>query len=121
MNTRRAFFAAAILGWSVIIALAGEELSQVWRDPNATIQQRAAAVNHAFTNGTPVSVVVAALGTNYTRCWSSTAPPPNRWWLSYSFGDKSVDIGTSVNVSQDPLTGYFTGAGYTLPIVTTHH
>jgi hypothetical protein len=121
MDTRRAFFAAAILGWSVIIALAGEELSQVWRDPNATIQQRAAAVNHAFTNGTPVSVVVAALGTNYTRCWSSTAPPPNLLWLSYSFGDKSVDIGTSASVSQDPLTGYFTGAGYTFPIVTTHH
>jgi hypothetical protein len=110
-----------VLGWSVIIALAGEELSRVWRDPNATVQQRAAAVDRAFTNGTPVAVVVAALGTNYTRCWSSTAPPPNWWWLSYSFGEMSVTISTDVSVSKDPLTGHFIGAGYSLPTVTTHH
>jgi hypothetical protein len=120
MSTRRACFALAFLGWSVVIGLAGEELSQVWRDPHATVQQRAAAVNRAFTNGTPVSVVVAALGTNYTRCMSSTQPAPH-WWLSYSFGEKSVAIYTSVNVSEDPLTGRFTGAGYWLPAVTTQH
>jgi GH25 family lysozyme M1 (1,4-beta-N-acetylmuramidase) len=32
-----------------------------------------------------------------------------------------VAIYTSVNVSEDPLTGRFTGAGYWLPAVTTQH
>jgi hypothetical protein len=117
----------ALLGWSAGVALAGEELSRIWRDPNATVQQRAAEVNRAFTNGTPVSVVVAALGTNYTRCfssarvWGGPGPEPrNTSWLSYSFGKESVIIDTSAGISEDPLTGRFTGAGYSMPVGTNH-
>jgi hypothetical protein len=125
VNVRRACFAVALLSWCAVTVLAGEELSRIWRDPNTTVKQRAAAVNRTFTNGTPVSVVVAALGTNYTRCvssarvWVGPGPePPNTSWLSYRFGEESVDIHTSASVSEDPLTGRFTGAGYTIPVST---
>lgn len=123
MNTRRAYFALALLGWSAVVALAGEELSRIWRDPNATVQQRAAAVDRAFTNGTPLSVVVAALGTNYALCgssarlWAGPQPePPNTFWLSYSFGKDEVTLGTSAVFGRDLdiLACKFTGAGYSL-------
>jgi hypothetical protein len=129
MNTRRAFCAAVILGWSVIVALASEKLSRVWRDPNATVQQRAAAVNRAFTNGTPVSVVVAALGTNYALCgssarlWAGPPPkPPNTFWLSYQFGKDEVTLGTSAVFGRDLdiLACKFTGAGYSLAPKNNH-
>ena len=123
MNTRRAFYAVVIFGWSIIVALASENLSRVWRDPNATVQQRAAAVNRAFTNGTPLSVVVAALGTNYGCCFSSARlylgpppEPPNTYWLSYEFGKDKVTLGTSAVFGQDldVLASKFTGAYYSL-------
>lgn len=127
MNTRGACFAVALLGLSAVVALAGEELLRIWRDPNTTVQQRATAVDRAFTNGTPVSVVVASLGTNYTRGFSSAnvwlgpgPEPPNTSWLSYRFGKESVEIHTSAGVSEDPLTGRFTGAGYSIPVGTNH-
>src|SRR5262245_24474368 len=108
MRARSTYFVVAFFGWSIVVALAGEELLRVWRDPNVTVQQRAAAVNRAFTNGTPVSVVVTALGTNYTRCmssarvWAGPGPePPNTLWLSYSFGKEEVTIGTSAVLGRD--------------------
>jgi hypothetical protein len=122
-NTRGVCFALALFGGSVVVASAGEELSRIWRDSNATVQQRAAAVNRAFTNGTPVSVVVAALGTNYALCgnsarlWAGPQPePPNTFWLSYPFGKDEVTLGTSAVFGRDldPLSCKFTGAGYTL-------
>ena len=125
MSAKRRFFAVAVLGWSVFLASAGEELSRIWSDRSATVRQRAGAVNRAFTNGTPVSVVVAALGTNYTRCmmsariWMGPGPePPNTLWLSYRFGDEQVTIGTSAVLGRDldALTGKSTGAGYSLPV-----
>ena len=127
MNTRGACFILALFGWSAVVALAGEELSRIWRDPNATVQQRAEAVNRTFTNGTPVSVAVAALGTNFTRCMSSARvwvgpgpEPPNTLWLSYRFGKEEVTIGTSAVLGRDldPLSGKFTGAGYSIPVET---
>ena len=125
MSAQRAFFAVAVLGWSVFLASAGEELSRIWSDRSMTVRQRADAVNRAFTNGTPVSVVVAALGTNYTRCMSSARlwlgpgpEPPNTLWLSYRFGEEEVTIGTSAVLGRDldPLSGKFTGAGYSWPV-----
>jgi hypothetical protein len=108
---------------NIVLASADEELSRVWSTPNISVQQRAAAVNQSFTNGTPVSVVVAALGTNYTCCFSSARvwlgprpEPRNTWWLSYSFGEEAVTIHTSAGESEDPLTGTFSGAGYSMPV-----
>jgi hypothetical protein len=119
MNTRRAFLALAVLGWSVLLAWAGDELSRVWSGPKISVRQRAEAVNRAFTNGTPVSVIVAALGTNYTRCmssarvWMGPGPePPNTLWLSYRFGEEDVTINTTATISENPLNAKFTGAGY---------
>lgn len=129
MNTRAVCFTLALFGWSAVVALADAELSRIWREPNATVQQRAAAVNRAFTNGTPVSVVVAALGTNYALCgssariWAGPQPePPNTFWLSYRFGKDEVTVGTSAVFGRDldPLSCKFTGAGYTLPVKTNH-
>jgi hypothetical protein len=126
MNTGRAYLAVAFLGWSVVLALAGEELSRKWSDPSASVRQRAEAVNRAFTNGTAVSVVVAALGTNYTRCgssarlWMGPGPePPNTTWLSYRFGREQVIVGSSAVFGEDPLTGTFTGAGHSIPVRPT--
>jgi hypothetical protein len=125
MSAQRTFFAVAVLGCGVFLASAGEDLSRTWSDRSATVRRRADAVNRAFTNGTPVSVVVAALGTNYTRCmssarvWLGSGPePPNTLWLSYRFGVDEVTIGTSAVLGRDldALTGKFTGAGYSLPV-----
>ena len=107
------------------VALADDELLRIWRAPDKSVRQRAEAVNRAFTNGTPVSVVVAALGTNFTRCmmsariWMGPGPePPNTLWLSYRFGGEEVTIHTSAVLDRDldALTGKFTGAGYSLPV-----
>ncbi len=99
MSTRRAFLAAAVLGCSIVTASAAEGLSRVWTAPSISVQQRAAAVNRAFTNGTPMSVVVAALGTNYTRfcristVWMGPGPEPRKTsGLTYRFGQESVII-----------------------------
>jgi hypothetical protein len=125
MSAQRTLFALAVLGCGVFLASAGEELSRVWSDRSATVRQRADTVNRVFTNGTPVSVVVAALGTNYTLCgssarvWVGSGPePPNTFWLSYRFGDDEVTIGTSAVFGRDldPLACKFTGAGYSLPV-----
>jgi len=122
MNTRRAFLAVAFLGWSAVLASASDELSRIWSDLSTSVRQRAEAVNRAFANGTPVSVIVAALGTNYIQCFSSTRvwmgpgpEPPNTPWLSYRFGKEKVTIHTSSSISEGPLAGKFTGAGYSLP------
>ena len=125
MNARRTFLIAALLTWTTGVASAVDELSRVWRAPGKSVRERADAVNRAFTNGTPVSVVVAALGSNYTRCmnsarlWMGPGPePPNTLWLSYRFGDEEVTIHTSAVLGRDldALTGKFTGAGYSLPL-----
>src|SRR5437879_1623936 len=124
MSAQRAFFAVAVLSCGVFLASAGEELSRIWSNRSMTVRQRADAVNRAFTNGTPVSVVVAALGTNYTRCmssarvWMGPGPePPNTLWLSYRFGEDEVTIHSSAVLGKDldALSGTFTGAGYSLP------
>ena len=125
VSAQRTLFAVVVLGWGVFPAAAGEDLSRIWSGRSATVRQRADAVNRAFTNGTPVSVVVAALGTNYTLCMSSARvwvgpgpEPPNTLWLSYRFGEEEVTIGTSAVLGRDldALTGKFTGAGYSLPV-----
>jgi len=125
MSARRTFLIAAFLTWTAGIALAGDELSRIWRAPGKSVRERADAVNRAFTNGTPVSVVVAALGSNFTRCmssarvWMGPGPePPNTLWLSYRFGEEEVTIHTSAVLGRDldALAGKFTGAGHSLSL-----
>jgi hypothetical protein len=127
MNARRTFLIAALLTWTTGVALADDELSRTWRAPGKSVRERADAVNRAFTNGTPVAVVVAALGTNYARCMSSARlwmgprpEPPNTLWLSFRFGENEVTIGTSAVLGRDldVLTGKFTGAGYSVRRLT---
>jgi hypothetical protein len=125
MSAQQTLFAVAVLGWGVFFASAGDDLPHIWSDRSATVRQRAEAVNRAFTNGTPISVVVATLGTNYTRCassarvWMGPGPePPNTLWLSYRFGEEEVTIATSAVLGRDldALASKFTGAGYSLPV-----
>jgi hypothetical protein len=124
MNARQTFLIAVILT-STRVASADDELSRTWRARDKSVRERADAVNKAFTNATPVSVVVAALGTNYTLCgssprlWAGTGPEPaNTFWLSYRFGKDEVTIGTSAVWGRDrnPLSCKFTGAGYSLRV-----
>ncbi len=93
------------------------ELLKVWSKPDISVREKSAAVNHAFTNGTPIRAIVKVLGTNFMVSGSSAAvstepgwKPP--LWLAYRFGNDSVDIETDVHFGGDALTGKFTGAGY---------
>lgn len=114
MNGCRAFLAIAFLCWSVMASFADEQLSRIWKDPKSGIAQRYQAVGRAFTNGMPVSVVVASLGTNYTRYLTGfRSPGPPRLYLSYHFGKESVEIYTSAGSHEDPLSATFTGVGCT--------
>lgn len=124
MSASRAFLAVVVVGWCIVLAAADAGFSPAWSDPSLSVRQRADAVNRAFTNGTPVSVVVAALGTNYGLCgssarlWVGQGPePPNTFWLEYRFGEDEVTIGTTAVFGRDLdiLSSKFTGAGYSLP------
>jgi hypothetical protein len=124
MTISRALFTTALLGSSVVLAADPEELARVWSAPSVSVKDRAAAVNRAFTNGTPMSVVVASLGTNFVRfapistVWVGSGPEPRKTsGLRYGFGEKSVYISTTASISEDPLYGRFVGAGYTLAVV----
>src|SRR5579862_6035390 len=110
-NAQRTFLATAFLCCGIMASFASEQLSRIWSDPNIDIGQRMQAVDRAFTNGTPISVVVASLGTNYTRGLSSFRAPPERWFLRYKFGEESVLICTSAGPDEDPLSARFIGAG----------
>jgi hypothetical protein len=124
MSTRRALVIAVVLiAFHVSHASADQELLRVWQAPATPVRERAAAVNRAFTNGTPMATVVAALGTNYVRftpfssVWVGPGPEPRKpSGLIYSFGNESVIIGTTADISADPLTGRFTAAGHSIPV-----
>jgi hypothetical protein len=124
MKIQRAFLTTALLGCSVVFASEHKELARVWSAPNLSVQDRAAAVNRAFTNGTPMSVVVAALGTNFVRfapistvqIGPGPKSPPTHG-LRYGFGKKAVFISTTASVTEDPLYGRFISAGYTLEVI----
>jgi hypothetical protein len=124
MTAKQKFCAVAVLGWGVFLASASDELSRIWAGPSETVRERARAVNRAFTNGTPVSVVVGALGTKHTLCgmsarlWLGPGPEPsNTLWLSYRFGEGQVTIHTTAVLGRelDVLASKFTSAGYSLP------
>ena len=95
----------------------------MWSASDIAVRERAAAVERCFTNGTPILIVVAVLGTNYgvlrpfSSVWVGPGPEPRKTCsLLYYFGQDSVTIGTSADIGGDPLTGEFNGAGYSLPV-----
>jgi hypothetical protein len=104
MNTWRTISLAALFGLNPFFVLAqGDDLLQVWPTPGVSAKKRAAAVNRAFTNGTPVSLIVAKLGTNYARCGFS----PDRWGLLYRSGRESVLVETSADSDGSLLSATF--------------
>jgi hypothetical protein len=95
-----------------------EALLRVWSNKTSSVEERTAAVNRYFTNGTPVSIVVKVLGTNYTRFRPVLAGAPRAaktCGLLYEFGDDWVLILTTAPIDTDPLGYLFTGADYTPP------
>jgi len=63
--------------------------------------------------------IVALLGTNYivsgpiSGFWAGPGPEPRKTsGLIYGFGEECVTIGTTAAADADPVTGEFTGAGY---------
>jgi hypothetical protein len=104
---------------------ARSQLLRLWSAPHLHSWERAEAVNRHFTNGTPVSAIVAVLGTNFTyftpysTVWISPGPAPTKTTgLIYDFGDESVIIGTTAPLMTNgvhPLQAKFTGAGYSKP------
>ena len=101
--------------------LTKEDLLRVWSAPEISVWECAAAVNRWFTNGTPISTVVALLGTNHTRftpistVWLGPGPEPRKTsGLMYRFGNDYVIVHTTADVMGDPLSGEFAGAGYSV-------
>src|ERR1041385_4914853 len=89
---------------------AEQELVRAWSAPDISVRERAAAVNHCFTNGTPIPAVVSVLGPKYgvlrpfSSVWVGPGPEPRKTCsLLYDFGTESVTIGTSADIGGDPL------------------
>jgi hypothetical protein len=122
MSTRQKLLVSTLLGMVLahryLLASGNEVLQQVWSGPGASVRERAEAVNRAFTNGTPMPVIVAVLGTNFThyyspisRVWLGPGPePPKTSGFLYRFGQDLVYIFTTAGLNENPLTGKFTGA-----------
>ena len=111
MNTWRTFSLAVLLGLNPVLALAqGDDLMRVWADPGVSVKERAGAVNRAFPKGTPISLMVAKLGTNYTPGTAYGAP-----CLLYSFGRESVAIATTAAQDEPILSATFVSAGWSVP------
>ncbi len=108
MNISRTLSLAVLLGFSPLLALAqGDDLLRVWSTPGVSARERAAVVNRAFTNGTPIPLIVAKLGTNYTRC-----TPRETSALEYNFGRESVVVETTAAPGESLLSATFTRAGF---------
>src|SRR5258708_2091542 len=107
MKIRRAFLTLTVF-WALFAhyaLLAGDkEILRLWSAPGASVQERAAAVNRSFTNGTPITAVVAVLGTNFTTFQKSYSEvwmgpgdgpePGENLGMIYRFGDGQVLIWT---------------------------
>ena len=112
MSIWRKFSLAALLGLNPFLALAqSDDLLRVWADPGVSVKERAAAVNRAFPSGTPISLIVAKLGTNYTRGGTRYGSE----WLMYSFGRESVAITTTAAQDEPLLSATFVSAGWSMP------
>ena len=88
-------------------------LLRVWSAPTSTIEERAQAVNHCFPRGTPLSSIIAQLGTNHTpfrllAIFPTATSTHGLFTASYPFaGEESVRIQVSAPLNADPLSGAF--------------
>ena len=89
------------------------KLLRVWSAPASSIEERTEAVNRCFARGTPISSMVAVLGTNHTalrRVATTNRGKDSKdlFTLTYGFGgEESVIIQAWVNENADPLGGAF--------------
>ena len=92
------------------------QLLRVWSASGSSVEERAEAVNRCFPRQTPVSSIIALLGTNHTGL--RLVATANRgkfsegaFTLTYGFGDgESVTIQAWAPVNADPLGAGFSGA-----------
>jgi hypothetical protein len=71
-----------------------QSLRAIWSGTNATVQQRVAAVNSCFTNGTPIKRVVGVLGKWDEHHQTFTAEPLDLGYrgVVYRFGPERITI-----------------------------
>src|SRR5690349_4053016 len=122
MNTTRTFvgfaLAGGILVYSLAFCSAAEQLPPRWLLSGASGPEQAHAMNEIFTNGTPMSALVAALGTNYTRVSAISIPGPqprNTSGLIYRFAKQEILIVSTAATNADPVSGTFISAAYLRP------
>jgi hypothetical protein len=123
MNTTQIFVVSALVGTILLCGSAStssgaEELSRKWSSPGASGPERAAALNETFTNGTPMSAVVAVLGSNYTRVSPISIPGPqprNTSGLIYRFAEQEIVIVSTAATNANPVSGTFIRAAYMRP------
>jgi hypothetical protein len=121
-----AFLLGTVVGCGRVRTPSEQELERVWTASSSTAEERAAAVNRCFTNGTPISSVIDLLGTNYTRFtliatyWCGEPELKKDLDLAYGLGEKSVIIRVTASEHADPLTGQFFGARYSLTTTNSH-
>lgn len=93
-----------------------QELAHIWSSTNTSAVERRDAINRCFTNGTPISRVVASLGKNYELVipYSGITLDGSKLTRSLNYRLSSrefIGIGTTAALDEDELTGRFTGAG----------
>jgi hypothetical protein len=72
-----------------------QNLRAIWTSTNATVQQRAAAVNSCFTNGTPINQVLSVVGKwdEHHQTFTTSDPSElNCRVLVYRFGSERITI-----------------------------
>jgi len=92
-----------------------QSLARLWSSKDTSAKERCDAINRCFSNGTPISQVVAVLGNNYVLLipYSGITSPGGtltRSLIYESGGGKSIMIGTSAPLDGDELASKFTGA-----------
>ena len=92
------------------------KLLRLWSAPASSVEERAEAVNRCFPRGTPISSIIAVLGTNHTALRRVATANRGKYsedafTLTYGFGGgESVIIQAWVRANADPLGGAFSGA-----------
>src|SRR5689334_5566685 len=120
MSIPRACILTIVLGLAAGASFAGDEIFRIWSAPDVPVRERATAVNQSFTNGTPIALVIAVLGTNFTtfqKAYSTVwlgpgnGPEPGQnLGMIYNFRDGQVLIWTRNPRNPDPLSGNFGSA-----------
>jgi hypothetical protein len=102
-----------------------DDALRTWNSTNATVNERWRVVTSLFTNGTPISQVVAMLGTNYVVVRPLSTVPidltdrssPKRLddaptcSIDYKFGNNFIAISTTAGLAGNPLEGFVKGVG----------